>query len=746
MRRVNWFLAFTVSALGCGSSGTTPRDSAIDVPTADATAPSDATEETNGTEDATAEPDAAADAGDPGEVSVSPPILPVVPVVETCVPGATWHALPNLVSNAAYSPALDVLLLVPTYDRALYLFNPDTCENRRIPLARRALSVAVSPSGETAAVGHDGYVSVVDLRPGLVRHVVPLPLSADQLAWDVKNHVNVVTRYHQTTEPIWRINTLVGAAGSPWTRLKLVAFVRPTPDARKLLVIEGGRTPASRYSVMDMETGSWGETIEGSAAVPVCGNLFPTDDSELLITACGQVLPVANNARAAGPAVGSLPDIVRISDVATLRSRDRLVLIHNLNWDSPRGPFNDTAIRVHNTTNFAHVKTIPLPEFDGHLREARRVFIRGDGSRYYVLTHITIGGEGGPPLDGIVALDAEIPAGTAPPAIGVEPKEANDRPLTPEQVPATRVPLSFEVYGAGYSRPLNRLVLVSRYPQPAAFIVDPDTGAAEPLATPGKPSGVAVRASGDVAAITHDRGVSFIDLRTRQIIREFGPYRTRASFGRPPYVLVDAPSDALSWLDLGTGAMTPATSFGGYFFVAAPVKEGFYTSLGWLSRHDHAGQPTSQYRLQLYARQFSDCNTGLTISEAGGELLLGCGAMFRLPSTSSVTGEPVYAGGLEGVTDLSHSAYSPQMRRFYSLPASMELVNRRDYLQQWLAIHDDRYLNLERLVNISEQASLFSNGVSGRFLFESQQPGRVYVVGTPASFETPGAIVALDLR
>ncbi|MGB8398203.1 YncE family protein, partial [Bradyrhizobium sp.] len=73
-------------------------------------------------------------------------------------------ALTHDVRDAEYSRSLDQIVMAATYPaNALYVYDTSTGTEKSVPLTKQPTSVSVSPDGLSAAVGHEGLISVVDL-------------------------------------------------------------------------------------------------------------------------------------------------------------------------------------------------------------------------------------------------------------------------------------------------------------------------------------------------------------------------------------------------------------------------------------------------------------------------------------------------------------------------------------------------------------------------------------------------------
>jgi hypothetical protein len=84
---------------------------------------------------------------------------------------------------ADYSKSLDRLVMASDDVTELSITNPQTNEERVVPLRFKGISVVVDPTGNVAAVGHDGWVSLVDLVTGAVTREYPVVTDANWIVW-----------------------------------------------------------------------------------------------------------------------------------------------------------------------------------------------------------------------------------------------------------------------------------------------------------------------------------------------------------------------------------------------------------------------------------------------------------------------------------------------------------------------------------------------------------------------------------
>jgi hypothetical protein len=103
-----------------------------------------------------------------GDVTVGVSVSSVASWSEGFVPFA------HRVVDAEYSRSTDLLVTVSAGPPRLHIADPGLGTARSVPLVLPPTAVAVSPDGRYAAVGHDGYISHVNLGSGLVERVYPV--------------------------------------------------------------------------------------------------------------------------------------------------------------------------------------------------------------------------------------------------------------------------------------------------------------------------------------------------------------------------------------------------------------------------------------------------------------------------------------------------------------------------------------------------------------------------------------------
>ncbi len=120
---------------------------------------------------------------------------------------ASRVALPHNVVDAEFSKALNRLVMVASYPvNALYVYDVATSTETRQLLNKVPTSVSISPDGQTAAVGHDALISIVNLATvGQVGAPTPILLNVSADVFDIvldgRGSVHAFPRVDQWVQP-----------------------------------------------------------------------------------------------------------------------------------------------------------------------------------------------------------------------------------------------------------------------------------------------------------------------------------------------------------------------------------------------------------------------------------------------------------------------------------------------------------------------------------------------------------------
>ena len=196
--------------------------------------------------------------------------------------------LAHRVLDAEYSKTLDAIVMIDEGPNALYVYDPVAKTEKQVLLPLAASSVSVSPDGLFAAVGHNAYVSYVNLTTGTL--VTSLPVAADvgDLVLAGNGYVYVFPRVDQWVT----LHSVVIATGVETTASTIRAGTRARlhPGGVAMYGANNGLSPSDieRYSI-DGGTASllYDSPYHGDYAM--CGDLWFSEDGARIFTACGNV-------------------------------------------------------------------------------------------------------------------------------------------------------------------------------------------------------------------------------------------------------------------------------------------------------------------------------------------------------------------------------------------------------------------------------------------------------------------------
>jgi hypothetical protein len=223
-----------------------------------------------------------------------PPLDPPVPVA---APSA-GVMLDFSVTDAEYSRALDRIVMVAPDPDQLIALDPlsGALDAVAVALPLDPSSVSVHPDGASAAVGYDGFVSLVDLDPSQL--IGTFPVTVD--VFDVVLAGNGYA-YATSASPSdwWGLHALHWATGQEtWsTSAHRDTAARLHPAGDRIYGAERGVSPEDikRFGIAAGTIGpSYGSPYHGD--YEMCGDLWFSEDGARIFTACGNIF-VASNIR-----------------------------------------------------------------------------------------------------------------------------------------------------------------------------------------------------------------------------------------------------------------------------------------------------------------------------------------------------------------------------------------------------------------------------------------------------------------
>ena len=287
------------------------------------------------------------------------------------------------VVDAEYSKQLDKLVIVSSLPaNQLHVYNPVTRQDVAVTLPLLATCVSVSPDGLFAAVGHNGWVSYVDLQTGVLIKTIPVSTNAFDVVLAGNGYAYVFPASDQWVQfhsiHIASGTETLGGIIREKTRAKL------HPNGLAIYGAQNGLSP-SDIEKYDISSGTatylYNSPYHGDYAMN--GDLWVSEDGLRLFTKAGNVFRSSavvaddmlyNGALENLTQVRSLSHSAAVGKVAAIPEQTTFV------WPGAT-VYSDTEVRIFNYEFLTLNRIIPLPAgFHGLF-----VFYDSTGTKMHVL-------------------------------------------------------------------------------------------------------------------------------------------------------------------------------------------------------------------------------------------------------------------------------------------------------------------------------------------------------------------------
>ncbi|WP_418320824.1 YncE family protein [Piscinibacter sakaiensis] len=205
-------------------------------------------------------------------------------------PQTALQALSHDLVAAAYSRSQDTLLMVSrTPVAALHVVELATGRSRSMPLASAPTSVAVSPDGLHAAVGHDGAVSLVDLGTTASVRRIPVGTVVGSVVLDASARIHAFGAA-STWTPVFVVDTATGSVEPSVARIFGPGFPVLHPAGTRIYSADRDISPSDIFRVSLGANGV--SAVKDSpyhGEYEICGQVWAGTLGARLYTACGNI-------------------------------------------------------------------------------------------------------------------------------------------------------------------------------------------------------------------------------------------------------------------------------------------------------------------------------------------------------------------------------------------------------------------------------------------------------------------------
>jgi hypothetical protein len=286
------------------------------------------------------------------------------------------------VIDAEYSKQMDKIIMISSSPDRVHIYDPLTQKDTAVSLPLTPTSLSVGPDGVHAAVGHDAYVSYIDLSAGTLVKTIAVSAQVGDVVLAGNGYIYAFPKVDQWVT----IHSVNISAGTETLDSIIYAgsMARLHPNGQAMYTASGN---LQKFSVVNGPAAPfYGNAFTFGPGH--CGNFWISDDGLRIFTRCGEVYRSSDVQAEDMTYNGSLSELQDVTHLSHSALMHKVVAIPQPLWWDTTGP-QDTQIQIYDDTFLGFERSISLPTFNvnshsypGH---GRFVFIKSDGSQYFVI-------------------------------------------------------------------------------------------------------------------------------------------------------------------------------------------------------------------------------------------------------------------------------------------------------------------------------------------------------------------------
>lgn len=292
------------------------------------------------------------------------------------------------VVDAEYSDSLEVIVIASSLPlNQLHIYDPTTGSDTPVTLVLPPESVSVSPDGLYAAVGHDGWISYVDLAGATVEKQLAVSTDVFDIVLAGNGYIYAFPRVDQW-EHIRCIEIATGTETLS-TGYSIYAGTRAKlhPSGTSIYGADNGLSP-SDIEKYDISTGT-AELVYDSpyhGDYSMCGNLWISEDGFRIFTACGNVFRSSEIRTDDMIYNGSLSSLSRVTSLDHSLIKNKVVAVPGNIYNTMN---NDTEVQIYGYDYLSFEQKIQFPKFlvndSAFTSHGKFVFFDSSGNKVHAL-------------------------------------------------------------------------------------------------------------------------------------------------------------------------------------------------------------------------------------------------------------------------------------------------------------------------------------------------------------------------
>lgn len=292
--------------------------------------------------------------------------------------------LNHRVLDAEYSASLEKIVTVSSAPARLHIYDPLTASDISVDLPLDPKSVSVAPDGLHAAVGHDGWVSYVNLHTGQLLKTISVSANAGDIVLAGDGFVYAFPSEDQWVD-VHAVSVATGAETiSSHISLYEDARVRLHPSGIAVYAVDTALSPGDirKYSIgVGIASSLYDSPYHGE--YPMCGNLWISEDGARIVTACGHVFRSSSVQSQDILYNGTLSAASQVRDAVHSTEAGRVLVV------ATQTPASDTVVQIYNHLTLAFEGALPIPDFvlatGTYAAHARFVFFNAAGTQRFAI-------------------------------------------------------------------------------------------------------------------------------------------------------------------------------------------------------------------------------------------------------------------------------------------------------------------------------------------------------------------------
>jgi len=257
--------------------------------------------------------------------------------------------------DAAYAKAIDRLVLVSANPNRLHIVDVGARNDTVVQLNAPPLSVSVQPDGSMAAVGHDGWVTLVDLRAASVTKVYTVPTDVHRLILAGNGYAYLF--------PIAEWGDLFSlqlSSGQVFQTSAIYNGREPRLHVNGKSIYVGGAWQ-SKWDI----SGGVAKLAIGWPSSGGCGKLWLTEDGRRLFGDCGKAYTTSDVPTQDYQYNGSLSNTTGVVwlDEAARVATTAVIPSAGASYTSTARTISDTQVQLYGDAFLEYLGAIPLPQF-----------------------------------------------------------------------------------------------------------------------------------------------------------------------------------------------------------------------------------------------------------------------------------------------------------------------------------------------------------------------------------------------